>query len=214
MSKQELITQFQCPKCLQSFETEKEQVCCPNCGYSATGYDLRLFLRKYQTFKEDNITETTKLSIIKVRKQNSETFYLIRSDNREIELSPNSCLFTETELLFIDKVTENPSFIASLTRFAIRKGLPLNCPLEEPEATCPECGSTKTWKAGLRYTKQGKIQRYYCRECGFRFSASETINRTSAQGGTRQICASQTKAVKIWSKWKPEWKRSLREAQS
>jgi integrase len=36
--------------------------------------------------------------------------------------------------------------------------------------TCPECGSTKTWKDGTRLTEQGKIQRYCCRECGYRFS--------------------------------------------
>lgn len=41
---------------------------------------------------------------------------------------------------------------------------------------CPECGSTKTWKDGLRYLNDGRaVQRYICRSCGFRFS------ETSAQ---------------------------------
>lgn len=35
---------------------------------------------------------------------------------------------------------------------------------------CPECGSLKTWKDGLRYTKQGEVQRWLCRSCGYRFS--------------------------------------------
>ena len=41
---------------------------------------------------------------------------------------------------------------------------------------CPECGSSRKWKDGFRYVKSetGKlpIQRYLCRECGYRFSES------------------------------------------
>lgn len=35
---------------------------------------------------------------------------------------------------------------------------------------CPECGSARTWKDGVRYTRNGDVQRYLCRSCGFRFS--------------------------------------------
>jgi len=35
---------------------------------------------------------------------------------------------------------------------------------------CPECGSQRTWKDGKRYAKEGEIQRYLCRSCGYRFS--------------------------------------------
>jgi len=37
---------------------------------------------------------------------------------------------------------------------------------------CPECGSSKIWKDGLRYTGVKPIQRWLCRTCGFRFSES------------------------------------------
>jgi len=37
---------------------------------------------------------------------------------------------------------------------------------------CPECKSSHVWRDGLRYTKLGAIQRYRCRECGYRFSDS------------------------------------------
>lgn len=37
---------------------------------------------------------------------------------------------------------------------------------------CPECGSERVWKDGLRYTRHGQIQRWLCRRCGFRFSKS------------------------------------------
>jgi len=36
--------------------------------------------------------------------------------------------------------------------------------------TCPNCGSQKIWKDGLRHTISGNFQRYVCRECGYRFS--------------------------------------------
>jgi len=36
---------------------------------------------------------------------------------------------------------------------------------------CPECGSAKLYRAGLRYLSNGKtVQRWLCRNCGFRFS--------------------------------------------
>ena len=39
---------------------------------------------------------------------------------------------------------------------------------------CPECGSSRVWKDGLRRTGTGVIQRYLCRTCSFRFSESTT----------------------------------------
>ena len=35
---------------------------------------------------------------------------------------------------------------------------------------CPECGSRRIWKDGIRYNAGGNVQRYLCRECGYRFS--------------------------------------------
>ena len=44
----------------------------------------------------------------------------------------------------------------------------------QPSITCPECGGPRIWKDGLRYVKtetaELPIQRYLCRDCGFRFS--------------------------------------------
>lgn len=38
---------------------------------------------------------------------------------------------------------------------------------------CPQCGSNRVWKSGLRYSKTGaEVQRWLCRDCGFRFSES------------------------------------------
>jgi len=38
---------------------------------------------------------------------------------------------------------------------------------------CPNCGSKKTIKAGITTTRQGKKQRYHCKECGFTFLEKE-----------------------------------------
>jgi integrase len=35
---------------------------------------------------------------------------------------------------------------------------------------CPNCHSTKNWRSGMGDTGLGSIQRFICRECGFRFS--------------------------------------------
>jgi len=38
---------------------------------------------------------------------------------------------------------------------------------------CPQCGSQKTWKDGLRKTDLCDVQRFLCRVCGYRFSESK-----------------------------------------
>ena len=77
---------------------------------------------------------------------------------------------------------------------------------------CPQCGSVKVWRDGLRYSILGdKIQRWLCRNCGLRFSDPEDIQkawstiehverieRQSLKSGgdivvNRQICVTETK---------------------
>ena len=42
----------------------------------------------------------------------------------------------------------------------------------QPPIKCPECSSQEIWKDGFRKIKNGKVQRYICRSCGYRFSKS------------------------------------------
>lgn len=42
----------------------------------------------------------------------------------------------------------------------------------EKAPACPQCGSRRVWRDGLRYTRNGAIQRWLCRNCGYRFSFS------------------------------------------
>jgi integrase/ribosomal protein L37AE/L43A len=49
-------------------------------------------------------------------------------------------------------------------------------PMRPPK--CPECGSTKAWKDGLR---DGLTQRWLCRNCGYRFSGSSLRNKKMLQ---------------------------------
>jgi Site-specific recombinase XerD len=46
---------------------------------------------------------------------------------------------------------------------------------------CPECGSQRIWKDGIRYNTSGKIQRYLCRECSYRFSEPNVKINISTQ---------------------------------
>lgn len=59
----------------------------------------------------------------------------------------------------------------------------------QPSITCPECGSPRIWKDGLRYVKtetaELPIQRYLCRDCGRRFSETMDLKiklNVSSQG--------------------------------
>jgi integrase len=47
---------------------------------------------------------------------------------------------------------------------------------------CPQCGSQRVWKDGLRYNQVGIIQRYLCRKCAYRFSdPCENRNQTNPE---------------------------------
>ncbi|RJS68580.1 site-specific integrase [Candidatus Bathyarchaeota archaeon] len=60
-------------------------------------------------------------------------------------------------------------------------------PPKQPQLRCPECGSKKIWRDGLRYLKDGStIQRWLCRACGFRFSQS-TANSQVKINISRQV---------------------------
>jgi len=61
----------------------------------------------------------------------------------------------------------------------------------QPPIKCPQCNSTQTWKDGIRYTKGGQIQRFICRDCGYRFSESSHMNKNSeAYTIERRVCVS------------------------
>jgi integrase len=47
---------------------------------------------------------------------------------------------------------------------------------------CPECGSQKLWKDGVRYTTTEQVQRYICRNCGYRFSDPNRLEQPSFKG--------------------------------
>lgn len=59
---------------------------------------------------------------------------------------------------------------------------------------CPECASQRLYKDGVRQTNLGEVQRYLCRDCGYRFSdpkskGSKSFNMTSSKGFICQIGA-------------------------
>jgi integrase len=75
--------------------------------------------------------------------------------------------------------------------------------------SCPRCRSSRLWRAGVRHSTFGdQIQRWFCRDCRFRFSDSEDVQkawsaierfeRQSLKSGddivsNSQICVTETK---------------------
>ena len=53
---------------------------------------------------------------------------------------------------------------------------------------CPECGSNRIDKDGLRYTAFSEIQRYVCKSCHYRFSANKSYKQCQTKD-SRQVCA-------------------------
>jgi DNA-directed RNA polymerase subunit RPC12/RpoP len=100
------------------------------------------------------------------------------SDVRERGDIPTRCFSAATSLFFLSG--------AGLAGDEIREPKIINCPHcgralpkefwhEKSQAykvivECPRCSSTRNWKDAKRYSASGVLQRYYCRDCGRRFS--------------------------------------------
>jgi len=62
---------------------------------------------------------------------------------------------------------------------------------------CPQCGSNRLFKDGLRYTHCGTVQRYLCRDCAYRFSQSHKSNNLHETSNASQLCVSLQGAKKL-----------------
>lgn len=64
--------------------------------------------------------------------------------------------------------------------------------------SCPKCGSKKVWRDAKRYTKLGiEIQRWFCRDCGRRFSDPEDVAK--ARSTLERIERIESKSLKSGS---------------
>ena len=64
---------------------------------------------------------------------------------------------------------------------------------------CPECGSAKVWRDGIRETSLGPVQRYLCRSCGYRFShpnSKQTQRVFNGSGMSEHVETIHTKKLK------------------
>ena len=68
---------------------------------------------------------------------------------------------------------------------------------EKASSNCPNCHSKRIWKSGTRKTRKGIVQRYLCRDCGFRFSDTIILSIQSTNYGNRQVCASLMEAKNL-----------------
>ena len=91
---------------------------------------------------------------------------------------------------------------------------------------CPQCGSSKLYRDGLRYLADGSsVQRWLCRDCAYRFSEKPSqeksewsLNTGSDFSSRRQICATNKEAKNLDSVaeiktvtggMKAHWRRNL-----
>lgn len=101
----------------------------------------------------------------------------------------------------------------------------------QPPIKCPECDSLKTWKDGFRYTNLGSIQRYICRNCGYRFSdpnfqhafngsgmfqhvqnvLTKKLKRHADIPNPRQVCAALTRGTKNLTEVETRQEKAQRE---
>ena len=108
-----------------------------------------------------------------------------------LAIRSSECIFGDISSVEPEKVGEAPSCKIGLD------ALPTDANSQIPN--CPNCGpKTRVYRDGLRVLKDGSsIQRWLCMKCGYRFSASfsleQSINRSSALPLTRQICAKGAK---------------------
>jgi integrase len=72
---------------------------------------------------------------------------------------------------------------------------------------CPECGSSRKWRDGVRTreTTDDEVQRYLCRDCGYRYSdPSKALCGTNHRASKRQVCAVIQEAKNLTAETKSE----------
>ena len=63
---------------------------------------------------------------------------------------------------------------------------------------CPECGSSRAWRDGFRNNGIDMIQRWLCRDCGFRFSNPGLSHKKENQHtNTYRVCVSDSEAKNL-----------------
>lgn len=75
---------------------------------------------------------------------------------------------------------------------------------EEASRECPVCHSNRFWKDGTRKTGKSAIQRFFCRDCGHRFSESSVLSTRLVDNGGRQVCAILTEEAKNLAEVEPK----------
>ena len=71
-----------------------------------------------------------------------------------------------------------------------------NDSVECNSSNCPECGSQQIWKDGIRYNVGRNIQRYLCRECGYRFCEPNVkVNISTQTSKLLHPCANLTQQM-------------------
>jgi integrase len=77
---------------------------------------------------------------------------------------------------------------------------------------CPECHSKEINKCGFRETRTAIVQRYVCKECGYRFSESSNLSTEYNNNVRRQICVTLTEGTKNLTKVETRTRKALRES--
>jgi integrase len=75
---------------------------------------------------------------------------------------------------------------------------------EEASRKCPSCHSNRIWKDGIRRTRFCNVQRYICRDCGYRFSESPILSMNPYNNGNCQVCVSLTEDAKNLTETEPQ----------
>jgi len=83
--------------------------------------------------------------------------------------------------------------------------------MEALVVTCPQCHSKRVYHDGLRYLSDRAIQRFLCRDCGYRFSRSSStrdrersLNSPAVKVPNRQVCDLLTEESKNLATVQPE----------
>lgn len=100
----------------------------------------------------------------RVRSQSGNGWYLVRRRGLRWECECPDHVYRGVVCKHIYAV----NFSLNLRQIVTSQNLGLDIPSEKPEA-CPVCGSTDVVRDGWRKNKSGKIQRFLCRSCGYRF---------------------------------------------
>lgn len=127
--------------------------------------------RALQMITQGNPIKRIDSSTYKVKSQSGKGSYLVIKIGEEWKCECPDHINRKVTCKHIYSILFSQTLRQRLSSVSLGFSIP-----EKPE-NCLYCGSTAVLRRGFRYNARGKVQRFWCKDCGKKFTLNDGFNR-------------------------------------